>query len=154
METTETAGIRFPPPLAYLAGLLAGAVLELAFPIDGPPTAVRIAVAAAGVAASLYLGLGATGRFQRAGTAVIPFSPTTALVTSGPYRITRNPMYVAMAFLYVAIAVGFGLIWALAVLPLVLVVIDRLVIAKEEPYLERLFGQQYLDYKRRVRRWL
>ena len=154
METSETAGIKIPPPLFYLAGLLAGLGLELAFPIDGPPTWVRVAVAAVGVAASSYLDLGAMGRFARAGTNVIPFKPTTALVTDGPFRITRNPMYVGMACLYIAIATATGLIWALILLPLVLIVVDRLVIAKEEPYLERLFGEPYLEYKRRVRRWL
>ncbi|MGH2923048.1 MAG: methyltransferase family protein [Solirubrobacterales bacterium] len=153
-ESTETAGIRVPPPLFYVAGLLAGVGLELAFPIDGPPAWVRIAVAVLGVAGSLYLDVGAMGRFRRAGTAMIPFTPTTALVTDGPYRITRNPMYVGMASLYVAVAVAFGLIWALVLLPLVLLAVDRLVIAKEEPYLERLFGEPYLDYKRRVRPWL
>jgi protein-S-isoprenylcysteine O-methyltransferase Ste14 len=153
-ETTETAGIKVPPPLFYLGGLLAGLGLEFAFPIDGPPTWVRIVVAALALAASAYLDFGAMGRFARARTNVIPFKPTTALVTDGPYRITRNPMYVGMACLYVAIAVGFSLIWALVLLPLVLIVVDRLVIAKEEPYLERLFGEPYLDYKNRVRRWL
>ena len=153
-ETTETAGIRVPPPLFYLAGLAVGIGLELAFPIDGPPTAVRIAVVVVGLAASAWLDFGAMARFARARTAVIPFTPTSALVTNGPYRFTRNPMYVGMACLYVAIAVGFSLIWALVLLPVVLVVVDRLVIAKEEPYMERLFGEPYLDYKRRVRRWL
>ena len=154
VETTDTTGIRVPPPLYYLAGLLGGLVLELAFPIDGPPAWVRIAVGALGLAGFLYLDGGATVRFGRAGTNVIPWKPASALVTDGPYRITRNPMYVGMAVLYVAIAVGFSLIWALVLLPLVLIAVDRLVIVKEEPYLERLFGEQYLDYKSRVRRWL
>lgn len=154
METSETAGIRVPPPLFYVGGLLVGLALELAFPIDGPPASVRIAVGVAGAAGALYFDFGAMGRFSRAGTNAIPFKPTTALVTGGPYRITRNPMYVGMALAYIAIAVGFSVMWALALLPVVLLAIDRLVIAKEEPYLERLFGEPYLEYKRRVRRWL
>jgi len=153
-QTDATSGVRVAPPLFYLAGLAAGVGLELAFPIDGPPTWVRIVVAVIGVALAIFFDGSATARFLRAETSIIPFKPTTALVTDGPYRFTRNPMYVGMAFLYVAIAVGFGLIWALVLLPLVLLAVDRLVIAKEEPYLERLFGEQYLDYKRRVRRWL
>jgi protein-S-isoprenylcysteine O-methyltransferase Ste14 len=80
--------------------------------------------------------------------------PDTALVTSGPYRFTRNPMYLGMAFLYVGFAFAFGVIWALAFLPAVIVVVDRFVIAREEPYLERNFGQAYRDYKARVRRWV
>jgi protein-S-isoprenylcysteine O-methyltransferase Ste14 len=154
VETTETAGVRVAPPLFYLAGLALGGGLEFAFPIDGPSTAVRIAVAVLGVAAWALFDGAASVRFTRADTPMIPFKPVRALVTDGPYRFTRNPMYVGMACLYVAIAVGFSLIWALFLLPLVLLVVDRLVIAKEEPYLERIFGEPYLDYKRRVRRWL
>ncbi len=92
--------------------------------------------------------------FRRAGTSMVPMNPTTALVTSGPYRLTRNPMYLGMAFLYVAFAFALGVIWALAFLPAVVVIVDRFVIAREEPYLERKFGQAYRDYKVRVRRWL
>ena len=92
--------------------------------------------------------------FRRAGTSMVPMNPATVLVTSGPYRLTRNPMYLGMAFLYVALAFAFGVIWALALLPAVIVMVDRFVIAREEPYLERKFGQAYHDYKARVRRWL
>jgi protein-S-isoprenylcysteine O-methyltransferase Ste14 len=81
-------------------------------------------------------------------------NPTTALVTSGPYRFTRNPMYLGMSFLYIAFAFAFGVIWALAFLPAVIVMVDRFVIAREEPYLEQKFGQSYRAYKARVRRWL
>jgi protein-S-isoprenylcysteine O-methyltransferase Ste14 len=85
---------------------------------------------------------------------MVPMNPTTALVTSGPYRLTRNPMYLGMAFLYVALAFAFGVMWALVFLPAVLVVVDRFVIVREEPYLERKFGQAYREYRSRVRRWL
>ena len=85
---------------------------------------------------------------------MVPMKPTTALVTSGPYRVTRNPMYVGMAFLYAGLALSLGVIWALALLPAVLLMVDRLVIAREERYLEAKFGEEYRDYKRRVRRWL
>jgi protein-S-isoprenylcysteine O-methyltransferase Ste14 len=91
--------------------------------------------------------------FQWKGTAVEPWKPTTAIVTTGPYRITRNPAYVGMALAYAGIAVMSDALWVLAPLPLVLLVIDRGVIAREERYLERKFGQEYLDYKDRVRRW-
>jgi protein-S-isoprenylcysteine O-methyltransferase Ste14 len=93
-------------------------------------------------------------RFRRARTSIVPMRPTTALVTSGPYRITRNPMYAGMAFLYVALALSLGVIWALAFLPLVLFTVDRLVIAREERYLEAKFGEQYREYKTSARRWL
>jgi protein-S-isoprenylcysteine O-methyltransferase Ste14 len=155
-QTSEqsTAGVPFPPPLVYLAGLLIGIGLEIAFPTAALPTAVAIAGAALGIGASLLLDVNAMRWFGRARTPAIPFKPTTALVTDGPYRVTRNPMYLGMAALYAGVAFAFGLLWAFALLPVVLVVIDRVVIAREEPYLERLFGEQYLAYKRRVRRWI
>jgi protein-S-isoprenylcysteine O-methyltransferase Ste14 len=92
--------------------------------------------------------------FGRKGTAVEPWKPTTAIVTTGPYRLTRNPAYLGMALTYVGIALLAGALWALVPLPFVLIVIDRAVIAREERYLERKFGRQYLDYKAGVRRWI
>ena len=151
---TDTSGIRVPPPLYYVAGFLAGVVLELVFPTSWPPVGVRIAVTVLAVVAWLALDGAAMLNFRRAGTSMVPMNPTTALVTSGPYRLSRNPMYLGMASLCVAFALAFGVIWALAFLPAVLMIVDRLVIAREERYLERKFGQDYRDYKARVRRWL
>jgi protein-S-isoprenylcysteine O-methyltransferase Ste14 len=151
---TDTPGVRIPPPLFYLAGFLVGVALELAFPIDRPPLAITLAVTLIGAVAWLALDGAAMLHFRRAETSMVPFNPTTALVTSGPYRITRNPMYLGMASLYVAVALASGVIWALAFLPVVITLVDRLVIAREEPYLERRFGQSYRDYKARVHRWL
>jgi protein-S-isoprenylcysteine O-methyltransferase Ste14 len=151
---SDTAGIRVPPPFYYILGFLAGVALELIFPTDWPPLGIRLAVAVIAGGAWLALDGAATVLFRRAGTSMAPMNPTTALVTSGPYRFTRNPMYVGMAFLYVGFAFAFGVIWALAFLPAVIVVIDKFVIAREEPYLERKFGQTYCDYKARVRRWI
>jgi protein-S-isoprenylcysteine O-methyltransferase Ste14 len=150
----STSGIRVPPPLYYVAGFLVGVALELIFPTNWPPFGIRLAATLLAGGAWLALDGAAMVSFRRAGTSMVPMNPTTALVTSGPYRFTRNPMYLGMAFLYVAFAFAFGVIWALAFLPPVLVIVDRLVIAREEPYLEREFGQAYRDYKARVRRWL
>jgi protein-S-isoprenylcysteine O-methyltransferase Ste14 len=102
----------------------------------------------------LVLDGGAMLRFRRAGTSMVPLNPSTALVVSGPYRFTRNPMYLGMAFLYVGLAFALGVIWALFLLPLVIAAVDQLVIAREEAYLVRKFGQPYCDYMARVRRWL
>ena len=150
----DVAGVPFPPPLAYIGGLLAGLVLELIWPIADPTTIVRVVVGIAGFAAWLVLDGNAMQRFRHAGTNMIPFKPSTALVTSGVYRFTRNPMYLGMAAFYVGIAVAAGWIWALVLLPLVILAIDRLVIVREEPSLERKFGTAYTDYKSHVRRWI
>ncbi len=150
----DRSGVRVPPPLIYIAGFLAGLALETALPIGDLPSGAALACGAVGVAVWLALDGWATLLFQRAKTSVVPMRPSTALVASGPYRLTRNPMYVGMAFLYAGLALAFGVIWALVFLPLVLLVVDRAVIAREERYLEAKFGEAYRAYKGRVRRWL
>ena len=92
--------------------------------------------------------------FRRAGTTVLPFRSAAAMVRDGPYRFTRNPMYVGMTLAYVGLALVFNTMWPVVALPLVLVALVRLVISREEEYLEAVFGDEYLGYKRDVRRWL
>jgi len=153
-EQPLRTGIRVPPPLYYVAGFLIGVGLELGVPIDGPPLAITLIVVVACVVGWFLLDGLATLSFGRAGTSVLPFGDrATALVTAGPYRFSRNPMYLGMALLYVALAFAFDVIWALAVLPFVIAAVDQLVIALEEAYLVRKFGQPYCDYMQRVRRW-
>jgi len=150
----DSSGVRIPPPLFYIAGFLAGLALELAFPVAGLPLALALAAGLIGFASWLALDGAAMLHFRRAHTSMVPMKPSNALVTSGPYGFTRNPMYLGMAILYAALALSLGVILALAFLPVVIFAVDRLVIAREEPYLERMFGDNYRDYKRRVRRWL
>jgi protein-S-isoprenylcysteine O-methyltransferase Ste14 len=150
----DKSGSRIPPPAIYFAGFLIGVATELAWPIGALPSALALAAGLIGGALWLALDVSAMMLFQRAGTGVAPTKPTTGLVTYGPCRITRNPMYVGMAFLYVGLALALGVIWSLAFLPVVLLIVDRLVIAREERYLEAKFGEEYREYKRRVRRWL
>jgi protein-S-isoprenylcysteine O-methyltransferase Ste14 len=156
MTDPDSSGVRIPPPLIYIVGFLVGVALELAFPIAALPLALAVSAALIGFAIWLALDGAAMLHFRRARTSMVPMKPSTALVTSGPYGygFTRNPMYVGMAVLYAALALALGVIWALAFLPVVIFAVDRLVIAREEPYLERKLGDNYRDYKRRVRRWL
>jgi protein-S-isoprenylcysteine O-methyltransferase Ste14 len=91
---------------------------------------------------------------REAGTNIQPNLPSTTVVSSGPYSLTRNPIYLAMTLLYSGIAILVNTVWPLFLLPLVLVVIRFGVIEREEGYLERKFGKSYRDYKERVRRWI
>jgi protein-S-isoprenylcysteine O-methyltransferase Ste14 len=150
----DSSGVRIPPPLIYVAGFLAGLALELAFPVAGLPLALALAAGLIGFAIWLALDGAAMLHFRRARTSMVPMKPSNALVTSGPYSFTRNPMYLGMALLYVALALALGVIWALALLPFVILAVDRLIIAKEEPYLEAKFGEDYREYKQNVRRWI
>ena len=92
--------------------------------------------------------------FARAHTAIAPIRPASQLVQHGPYRFTRNPMYSGLTFAYLGVAALFNLAWAILVLPVVVVALRRLVIVREEAYLQREFGEEYERYRRRVRRWL
>ena len=151
---SDVAGVPVPPPLIFVAGLAAGGVAELVRSTSGPSWPVSLTIGVVGFVAWLLLDGVASMRFKRAGTPVIPYKPSTALVVDGPYRISRNPIYLGMAALYVSLTFLLGIMWSLLFLPLVLIAVDRLIIAREEPYLERKFGQDYVEYKQRVRRWI
>src|SRR3954471_5997190 len=153
-EEQDTAGVVGPPPLIYVAGLIVGFGLEALLPGVELPALVEWGLGGLLVVAGLGLLLTFNASFSRKGTAVEPWKPTTAIVTTGPYRFTRNPAYLGMALTYVGIAVMSSAVWVLLPLPVVLAVIDRGVIAREERYLERKFGGEYLGYKRTVRRWV
>ncbi len=91
---------------------------------------------------------------HRAGTNVNPYKPTSGLVVNGPFRFTRNPIYLAFTLLYGGIAALVNALWAILLLPILLVIMRCGVIEREERYLEQKFGQEYLRYKERVRRWI
>jgi protein-S-isoprenylcysteine O-methyltransferase Ste14 len=154
VTNSDTAGVVAPPPLIFLAGLAAGFVLESLLPGATLPGWVRWGLGGVLVAAGIALLLSFNTAFSRRGTAVEPWKPTTTIVTTGPYRVTRNPAYLGMTLIYLGVAAMGQALWILVPLPVVLAVIDRGVIAREERYLERKFGSEYLDYKSGVRRWV
>lgn len=151
----DSAHITFPPPFVYLGILLIGLAADrvIGQPLGLPPL-TRGVLAIALIAPGAGLLLAASGLFKRAGTDVKPWKTATALVDSGVYRFTRNPMYLGMALLYAGLAFAFESVGAWLFLPVVIIVIQTQVIAREERYLEAKFGEAYRDYKLRVRRWL
>ena len=137
--------------LAFLAGLAAQWLYPLPFVPQGMP---KSWVGAAVFVTGLALVTWAFATMRRAGTRVETIEPTTAIVTSGPYRYTRNPIYVGMFIGLIGLAVGFDSLWiAIALVPFY-VVIRYGVIAREEAYLDRKFGDVYRSYKSQVGRWL
>jgi protein-S-isoprenylcysteine O-methyltransferase Ste14 len=90
----------------------------------------------------------------RAGTNVLPTRPALAIVTDGPFRFTRNPLYLANAVAYLGLTLVFNTVWTLLLYVPMLLVIHWGIIRREERYLEAKFGETYLAYKARVRRWL
>lgn len=150
------AGVHLPPPLIYAAGVAAGWGLNRwhPLPITAGASRVRVAAGAAGVLVWLAIFLGALIAFRRARTTLIPNRPAAAVVTEGPYRFTRNPMYVSLVALYLGITLLMNTWWPMLFLPVVVFAIDRAVIAREERYLASAFPTDYRAYARRVRRWL
>ena len=143
-----------PPPVIYLAALVIGLGLHAWFPVRALPRGIALVAGAS--ACLLTAALGGTGLWalRRAGTSQNPRRPTTALVVSGPFRMSRNPLYLSLLCLYVGIALLLNSLWVL-LLAVPLVAVLRLgVIGPEERYLERKFGDEYRRYRSRVRRWL
>lgn len=157
-DKSQVAGVIAPPPLIYLGflavGLTAGRIWPLPFVGAALPTVARVGLAVAVALAGVAIGIAGFRQFRRAGTQIRPDRPATALVTEGIYRRTRNPIYLGLALFYAAIAVGSDSLPALALLAPTLGVIRYGVIAREEAYLERRFGDDYRRFKARVRRWL
>ncbi|MCW3836087.1 methyltransferase family protein [Sphingomonas canadensis] len=151
----DSAGVRFPPPLMFLGALGAGMLLDALIGRWGLPFGNYLEHSAGWV---LLVGgaavlLSAAGLFRRAGTRLEPWKTSSALITDGVYRWTRNPMYLGMAAAYLGIALILdSLTVALLLVPLVLAV-EREVIAREEGYMEAKFGDAYRAYKASVRRW-
>lgn len=143
-----------PPPFIFLAGIGAGYALEQILPLRiSVPVWLEIAAAVLGLAGLALVGIG-LGAFLAHRTHVVPVRPASALIVTGPYRFTRNPMYLGFAAAYLAAAVVLGSGWYLLLFVPVLAIMQRYVIRREEAYLERRFGEQYRAYRRRVRRWL
>src|SRR3954469_24103498 len=151
----DSAGVRFPPPFVYLGALLLGLAAERFFTLRSFGIDWRLLVATGALlfVAGAAMMLAAAELFRRLDTNVPPSQPTTLIATTGPYRWTRNPMYLGMALIYAGLAIGFDGPIAFALLPL-LIAIQTQVIAREERYLEAKFGDDYRRYKTEVRRWL
>jgi protein-S-isoprenylcysteine O-methyltransferase Ste14 len=153
---TDVPGVVALPPLIFLGFLVAATVFEAIIPI---PVLAAHAVARYAVGAVLVvsgfvmIGLGAR-RFLAAGTNIPPNLPTTALVVDGVYGGTRNPLYLGSTLVYLGLSIAAGSLWAIMLVIPLLWVISAGVIAREERYLERKFGDAYRAYKERVRRWM
>ena len=150
----DAPGVVAPPPLIYAGGLAAGLALDAVLPSASLPRLLRTSLGWVLVVAGVGLLASFLAAFRRARTPVDPREATTTVVTSGPYRLSRNPAYLGMTLIYAGIAVLSQALWAFLALIVTLVVVDRGVIAREERYLGRKFGAEYLRYKARTRRWL
>jgi protein-S-isoprenylcysteine O-methyltransferase Ste14 len=152
----DVAGVLAPPPLIYMGFLIAGIGLQVVWPAALVSTifALRVGIGSALGLLGMAISISGVLQFRRSGTEYHPNRPATALVMDGPYRLTRNPMYMGLTLLYGGIALGANSAWILGLLVPLLIVLHYGVIFREEAYLERKFGDAYREYKAKVRRWL
>ena len=154
----DAAAVRVFPPAIPLLTVLAGVGLDHLWPIGlpvafGPPESYWVGGLII-VGAVLGLGLWSVVLMRRSGQSENPWKPTTQVLQDGPYRITRNPMYLQMVLACLGFAVALVNVWILVLTPVCAWLLQRLAILPEEAYLEGKFGDAYVDYKRRVRRWI
>lgn len=147
-------GVITHPPLLYAGALVAGAVLDWILPLPLLAPGAGMVPGITLIVAALALAGWCLGLFAKAGTNVPTHKPSTAIVTTGPYRLSRNPIYLALTALSVGIALWVNSAWMLGLIVPTLVVMTIGVIMREEKYLEAKFGDDYRAYKARVRRWL
>ena len=142
------------PPVYLLISLILMFVLDRYLPVQkvitSPFNYSGIFVGFCG----LVLATNGLMSFKKAGTAIKPFEASTALVTDGLYRYTRNPMYLGLVILLIGVASYLGSLTPYIVIPVFFLIIQDCFIKHEEPFLENIFGKEYLDYKNNVRRWI
>jgi protein-S-isoprenylcysteine O-methyltransferase Ste14 len=144
-----------PPAVALIFGVLMWLVSSLAAPLE-VPSGPRVSVALVLASVGLVFGIAGMVSVWRAGTTMNPIKPmaTSSLVTSGPFRFTRNPMYLSLLLYLLAWAVYLSSMWALLLVPMFMLYINEFQIKPEERALSSLFGPEYAAYRERVRRWL
>jgi len=150
-------GVQFPPPILFvitfgIAWFLNDQVRALPFPAMSP-LATRV-IGTLEMIVGFYITIWGVAAFRRVMTAIFPNQPANELVTDGPYRFTRNPMYTGFTLVYIGAAFIRNSMWPLVVLPVVVGLLFVLVIRREEAYLSDAFGEDYAAYRKRVRRWI
>jgi protein-S-isoprenylcysteine O-methyltransferase Ste14 len=155
-KPSDAAAVRVFPPGVPLLTILLGVGLNRFCPLKLKLSALPGYVIGGAIIGMAVLGLGLYSviLLRRSGQSENPWTPTTEIVTRGPYRFTRNPLYLQMVLGCVGFAILLRNIWILALTPLCVWVLHTFAILPEEAYLERKFGESYRSYKSRVRRWL
>ena len=148
------AGVWIPPPLLYVLPFLFAWLLQTVLPLPFLPEGIVEVAAVLFFAVGIILCVWSIGLFRRSKTSLVPVKPTATLVLSGPYQLSRNPMYLGLLCLYLAATFWLNMVWALVLVPIVIGIVQRIVIEKEERYLEQQFGETYRQYKAHVRRWI
>jgi len=149
-------GIYIPPPFFYVAMFLAAVLLQRIVPFDRAffYTTTSKLIAAVIILIGLFLNFPALRQFFKTKNTLVTIKPANSLQTTGVYSVSRNPMYISLLLFYTGLSFIIGNWWNMVLLPLLVSIIQEYVIKREEKYLDRRFGQEYFDYRSKVRRWL
>lgn len=150
----DHANVHFPPPLIHFIFILITVAVNQFIPVALPRAVLLIGTGMGLIFLSILIAGSAFSQFAQSNNPVPPNQPVKDLMVQGPFRFTRNPLYLALALLQAGVSLVSGNGWILMTLPFVLLIVRHYVIGREEAYLARRFGQTYLDYQSRVRRWL
>ncbi len=153
-QALDNAGVRVPPPILLIVAILAGYGLQEVWALELTNWSGRYVAAWALIGVGVIILIAGWLQFYRDKTNIQPHKPSSNLIQSGLYRFSRNPIYVSGLLLQLGIGLLMNNLWIVLLVPVSKFVFDRYIIAREEAYLERAFGEVYLDYKRTVRRWL
>ena len=156
MQKTDHPGVYIPPPLIYVAFFFLSVALQKAMPLNSLFLQTAVAATAGRVLliAGILVLLPALWKFLVSNNTLITIKPAHSLQTAGIYAFTRNPMYLGLLLLYSGIGFFKGNWWTFIVIPLLIITVQVYIISKEEHYLQRAFGNEYLQYKKKVRRWV
>lgn len=152
--TRDVAGVVAPPPVIYGLALTAGGLAHVLFPLSIASGGVPRALGVLMIGIAVPIAALAFRAMMRARTHFDPYKPSTVLLTGSIYSLSRNPMYLALNLLSAGVALVVNSVWMLAALAPALAILRYGVVAREERYLARKFGDRYLDYSATVRRWL
>lgn len=153
-KENDSPGVIAKPPLIYLGFLLLGLGLDRLWPVAVLPEAVQSPVGGVLIGLGVLVVLAAVRRFKAVGTSFHTHKPATAIISDGPYGVSRNPIYLGLIAIYLGVGVMADAGWVAVLLGPLLLVMHFGVITREERYLERKFGDEYLRYKAAVRRWI
>ena len=153
-QALDNAGVRVPPPILLLVAIVAGYGLQQAWALELPNWSGWNLAGWLLIGASVIVLFAGWVQFYRAKTNIRPDKPSSNVIQSGICRFSRNPIYVSGLVLQLGVGLLMDNLWIVLFVPATKLVFDRYVIAREEAYLERTFGEVYVDYKRTVRRWL
>lgn len=154
-EATDKPDVVIHPPIALVVAVVVCLGLTWLHPLPFVPAVIpHVEAGLILLLLALLLIRWAIVTFRKARTNILTNQATTAIVSSGPFAYSRNPIYVGAFVILIAFAIGFNSLWFFAALVVIYFVIRYGVVAREEVYLERKFGTVYLDYKNKVRRWL